>query len=94
VFTLEAVCGETETKREKKMKKMWMHNLFVSKCTEGKFHMLFQRLRKVEVSTGLSPAQGLGLDVGSVQMIAMTSYIRHFQAVLSLQKKSDSGQPI
>jgi hypothetical protein len=77
-FSLEAVSGETEKKRNKK-RILWMHDVFVSGCNEVEFRTLFQRSRKVEVLTG----RGLGLDVvariilGSdlIKMIAITRYI-------------------
>jgi hypothetical protein len=34
VFILEAVCGETENKREKQSKRLWMHDIFVIITTD------------------------------------------------------------
>jgi hypothetical protein len=50
VFPLEAVWKKTENKREKKKKRMWLYNISVSRCNEGEFHTLFQRLGRSEAS--------------------------------------------
>jgi hypothetical protein len=50
MFALEGVCGETENERENKKTIMWMHDIFVSRCNEDKFHTLFQRMCKAKSS--------------------------------------------
>jgi hypothetical protein len=49
---LTAVCEKIEEKRERKKKRMWMKDVFVSRCNEGEIHMLLGELRKDTVKHG------------------------------------------
>jgi hypothetical protein len=52
VFISAAVCEEIEKNRKNKKKRVRANDMFVSRCIEGEFLTLLQRLRKDPVKHG------------------------------------------